>query len=80
MLLARMEVILEEFLVEQSLSISESGERALMSDVMCVLEVRVVYAVLLTASMSCCACQDDLYMILPICAGLGNNDTLAPRG
>ena len=51
-LLARMEVILREFLVEQSLSISESGERALMSDVMCVLEVR--YARVCCHRLRCC--------------------------
>ena len=39
-LLARMMTILKDFVVEQSLSISETGERALISDVMCVLEVR----------------------------------------
>jgi hypothetical protein len=41
-LLARLEVILKNFVTEQSLSISETGERALISDVMCVLEVREV--------------------------------------
>ena len=49
-LLARLEVILRDFVVEQSLTISETGERALISDVMCVLEVR--------EPMLTCSCHD----------------------
>ena len=47
-LLARLEVILKDFIVEQSLSISETGERALISDVMCVLEVRYADSLLVS--------------------------------
>jgi len=60
-LLARMEVILKEFLVEQSLSISESGERAMISDVMCVLEVRYGSAMQFVPAKTSVTCSPYLH-------------------